>query len=783
MSILTILAAASVYSPSFFWMWNAPIEVGKYKAQLDEMAKNGVMNVCIHPVPKEFRPDLFATEMSPAYLSDEYLERYAAIVHHAAELGMSSYLYDEGGWPSGGACGLVMKADKEGRFRHQGLFPDGENGYKVVIRPYGPGGANYPSPIEKGMVECFLSLTHERIKSVLGDQFGKAIKVAFMDEPGFTSWYSKGGIAWCSDFAEEFERRKGYDLKPYLPRLVRERNEASGDLLPIWLDYREVLGDLFVDRFVGPIRDWCRKNGLESGGHFSGEHEPNLFYLCNFGDLLKDLRAMDVPGVDVIWRQVHPLTWPAAKISLPFARYAASAAHYNGSTKALCELGAIYSNSLTPAEYKWLTDYFLVRGINLFVYGYSAVDNSGSWQILFEPNHGTVNPLWPYMKPFFKGLNTLAEELSRGESAIETAVFFDNRSFVSSAAAATVAANAQIACAIALDELHCDYDFADDDVIENGVIENGRLLCGKMRYSTVVVPARGRMKDSTWRKLEEFRKAGGKVLGPNELDQVKPVCKVSGVLANDIRATKRFVGDKTYYFLVNENLDESYDLVIDLGVSGPLVVMDPVTGEKRAVEHKNGVFPWKFAIAGSALFIAGESAEEKAKVLYEPKKDEGLTLDKGWTIEPLVRYGSKNDELTHWTLSDGPLALEALGDWRKTLGLHFSGRVRYRNRFEAEGGRKVLDLGKVCWAAKVFLNGKELQPKFVGPFRWEVELEQGENELVVEVANLLSVMMSDETWRNEVCEKFVIYHGYEKRMRVYEHSNSDSGLFGPVTLQ
>lgn len=56
-------------SPAFFWMWNDRLDVDRLCGQLDVMASNGIRNVCIHPVPKKFRPGIFQTEMESG-LSD-----------------------------------------------------------------------------------------------------------------------------------------------------------------------------------------------------------------------------------------------------------------------------------------------------------------------------------------------------------------------------------------------------------------------------------------------------------------------------------------------------------------------------------------------------------------------------------------------------------------------------------------------------------------------------------------------------------------------------------------
>ncbi len=53
------------------------------------------------------------TNLKSEYLSDEFFGLCAYAVKKAKDLGMLCWLYDEGGWPSGGACGKVLKDHPE----------------------------------------------------------------------------------------------------------------------------------------------------------------------------------------------------------------------------------------------------------------------------------------------------------------------------------------------------------------------------------------------------------------------------------------------------------------------------------------------------------------------------------------------------------------------------------------------------------------------------------------------------------------------------------------------
>ncbi len=75
---------------------------------------------------------------------------------------------------------------------------------------------------------------------------------------------------WTPALREEFQKRHGYDMMPWLPvlagRIVNSR-EASDRFL---FDYRQTLGDLAIDGHYRLFRDNAHKHGLlihpESGG-------------------------------------------------------------------------------------------------------------------------------------------------------------------------------------------------------------------------------------------------------------------------------------------------------------------------------------------------------------------------------------------------------------------------------------------------------------------------------------------------------------------------------------
>ncbi len=67
---------------------------------------------------------------------------------------------------------------------------------------------------------------------------------------------------WTPTLREEFQKRRGYDLLPWLPvlagRIVNCRDESDRFLS----DYRKTLGDLAIDNHYRLFRDNAHQHGL-----------------------------------------------------------------------------------------------------------------------------------------------------------------------------------------------------------------------------------------------------------------------------------------------------------------------------------------------------------------------------------------------------------------------------------------------------------------------------------------------------------------------------------------
>ena len=760
------------FSPSFFWLWGGTLAKDGVLAAFDDMAAHGARTACIRPYPKAFRW-FVESPMVPDYLTDGYFDLYGEVLDHIERAGGRSWLYDEGGWPSGSACGRVVASDPE-RFQPRYVTAGGAVESDMGDPKWG---ALCPSLIERGATERFIELGYEPYRKRFSRHFGKTVRFAFTDEPGYPNVRKGGRLPWCTDFADEFRSRKHYDIQPFVDNLIAPSN-CTEEVARTRIDYYDVLSSLLCERYFLKVRDWCRANNLGFGGHLNGEDDPIYNAEGNYGHALRCLRAMDVPGVDVIWRQLFP---GKNGRQMPFTKYASSAAHQTGGRYVLSETCAIYGDGLTPTQMKWLADYQLLRGVNLFVFSSYQPYPSRSMMGGGGPHFGPSDPQWDYMTTFFEMLSRQCAILAQGKPCVRTAVLYDIRGIWVGGDEAQKTIARHVAVARKLMEEQRDFDFVDDDQLADAVLcENGTIEIGKMRYAAVVLPTSRRMLPAARRKLADFVSRGGVLAEGDDFTSVPKTCAVEGERASDIRVAKRVCGEQALYFLVNEN-EEPRRVHIRLDETDPLIRADAETGRFVEWPSENGAFTWNAEGCGSILLVSGATFDDPA-----PQKPAGveINLKDGWTmaVRRRMQVGPVAYETTDYP--EAPLFATSLGDWRKKLGDEFCGRVLYRIVFDSpEAGGAELDLGEVHNCCAVRLNRHDIGARYVGPYRWRVRLVKGRNELEVTVANAIVNAVSPERVRNYIYSAFPPMSPYETRVKAFNGGGHDSGLYGPVRIR
>jgi hypothetical protein len=156
---------------------------------------------------------------------------------------------------------LSEKMDSTGKLTWD--VPEGK--WTILRMGHTSTGAISPGP-DQNALECdkmseeaaeasFAGLMDKLIEKA-GPLTGKSLAAVHID-----SWEC-GSQNWTPKFREEFERRQGYDLLPYLPvvagRIVRSR-EISERFL--W-DFRQTINELVLENYASHFREMAHRNGL-----------------------------------------------------------------------------------------------------------------------------------------------------------------------------------------------------------------------------------------------------------------------------------------------------------------------------------------------------------------------------------------------------------------------------------------------------------------------------------------------------------------------------------------
>lgn len=831
--------------PGYFWLWNAPLDPDVLKSQLRDMAEHGARSVCMLPMPQAFRPDSTNNGLDPDYLTREYFERVRMAVEEASALGMNWWLYDEGGWPSGSACGKVAEGYPDWvqqrlareTVRTSEPFTVPADALALVVehperRVLCPGSVWTPSTPESvatlyrirlgGYADLlnpevtarFITLTHEAYRNAVGGFFGDTIRFTFTDEPNAPNLDPPHTIPWTPGMDLAYKQVAGHDLTDALPRLFTIPGpDVSPDVARTRIAFYDLWTQRFRSNYFEPIAHWARHYGLASGGHLNGEDETVNAVRHGFGHALRQLRAMEVPGVDLIWRQL----FPGREGQHFFPKYASTAAHQNGTRYAFTESFCVFGNGLTPAQMKWLVDYQYIRGLNLLVGGCYPLSTQDHHMTGERPHFGQANPCWNHLTGFHAYTARLGYALSIGAPKVATALYYPVRDLWALGADATDAVATHDRLAAELLARQRDFDLIDDDLISDAAtrIEGRELVAGAMRYSSVVCGAVRWMQPETRAVLEEFAKAGGSVLclgdppgtngtpGTNAagfvvladasaLAEHAPPTAVITPASAGIRAAARVTRDGEILALFNES-GAAYDGKVAAAASA-ICRLEAATG--RMVMSGPEV---RLAPGEMAILLLCDAPGPGTEAALRPTADV-LDLTESIVALPLRRFivGARDFEIavpspgSEWFNSEplGPVPFAKAASWNTWLTADYSGEVEYEAVFEIpaewKGCEFRLETGPVEYAATVFLDDEKVGYLLWSP--WMVDLPPrapGPHRLVIRVANTLANELTSERVQRLWAEK----HGpgwpspYHERALEFERESRGGGMLGPVRVR
>lgn len=794
------------YSPVYVWVWNDVCNKEIINNQLAEMKNLGIRAFYILPEPKGFRPDSMPTNLEPDYLTDEFFELCSYAIEKGKALGMICWIYDEGGWPSGSACGKVLKDHPEYSRQTLEYYEKNvsagdiykktrsdilatflndteiiEEGYifseDSVITEYVAEkelNGNYPDLLNKSATDYFINITHEKYASAMKGALGEAVTAVFTDEPKAPAG------AFNNELKEKYEEIHGESILPYLP-LIAEKVAPTEENVYILHRWYDLCSQVFCENYLLICKEWANKNGIAFTGHLDKDHDP-LGCMDGGGNfnLMRALRCFDIPGIDIIWRQLYPENRVTNIDDMNayngfFPRYASSAAAQNGTKLAMSEIFGVAGAGLTYDIMRYTVGYQAVRGINVFNPFNFPLGRKGHLLAQELPVFTENQIYYSCLGQFNRYTERLSYISSLGERVCETALYYPVSDFQGGLNAESVAKEFDN-LGRALEDMLVDFDIVDDDVFRSASdLEKGFVHIGNAKYRNIIIPDGVCIPPETQKALNLFIECGGRVL--NNLQGLTPVIKARG---EGLRAMHRKIENGEIFCLFRES-GETGEYSINLS-SSKGYLLDLENGKLQRLEADNKILNLSLAVGETAVVLLTDEVLDA-----EPKKkfNNKFHIKNDFQFYKDIELSCDENGFKKIKHSDNSTPIQ-LGDWSYLIGEAYSGSGVYEAPFtlptEMVGKTGEFDLGEVHFTASVYLNNKFIGTSLMPPYRLTIPAGalDKENKLKIVVTNTSAnwYVNTDyfDRWKKEELSPY-----FETETEFAKESVS-GGLYGPVEI-
>ncbi|GAB6164995.1 hypothetical protein JCM19992_09950 [Thermostilla marina] len=661
--------------------------------------------------------------------------------------------------------------------------------------------------LDEGAFRRYWDAVVAKLIDEAGPYAGKSLRYLHTD-----SWEVEP-LNWTPTLPDEFRRRRGYSMLPWMPVLagkIVENREASNRFLH---DFRKTIGELAIDHHYRPFREGAHRHGLQIHPESGGPHAVPI-------DAQRCLGFNDIPMSEFwAWSWRHRI----GDANRFFVKQPASAAHTYGRIRVAAEgfttIGPHWQetlwDNLKPSFDKACCEGFNMLFWHAFVCSPRECGLPGIQY--FAGTHLNPNVTWwEKSKPFFDYINRCQFMLQQGLFVADVLYYYGDH-------VPNFAQHKRTDPAGILPGY--DYDvITEEALLTRTSVREGRIvLPDGMSYRVLVLPPRDRISLAALRKVAELVRDGAVVVGPRPVageglqdddEEIRSIAaelwdtgRVRTVSAREVLASLGVPPDFMYTgaseeadidYIHRRTPDADIYFVADRGkqpqrlrcafrVHGKAPELwNPVTGERKfaATYHETETHTeveLDLSPCGSWFVVFREPTTQHPPAAGKngPRIVDRQSIEGPWQVTFARNWGGP-----------GTVVFDKLVDWtsRPERGIrYYSGTAVYRKSFHVDADvlasqhRLYLDLGAVRELAEVKLNGRPCGIVWAPPFRVDVTkaLKPGENELTVEVVNF---------WPNRIIGDAALPPDERRTHTNVRKLTADtdlmpSGLFGPVRLQ
>ncbi|AUD07274.1 glycosyl hydrolase [Spirosoma pollinicola] len=616
--------------------------------------------------------------------------------------------------------------------------------------------------LDKVAVRKYIDTYLDMYKDATGGQMGeKGLQYMVLDS------YEAGHMTWTKAMPEEFLKRRGYDIKPWLPVLtgrIIQSAEASEKFL--W-DFRKTIGELIVENHYEVIGDALHARGMK---RYTESHENGRIYLADGMDVK---RKADIP-MSAMWTPGSLADGADEEVrSEADIREAASVAHIYGQNLVAAESMTSVQNAFSwhPEKLKRTADLEMASGLNRFVVHTSVHqpldDKKPGLSLGPFGQYFTRQETWAEQASAWTGyLGRSCYMLQQGKPVVDVLYYYGENNNITQAFAQKLPAI----------PAGYEFDFANATVVKNALrIDGGKIVTpGGQTYRLLVLDSTARtMTLPVLKKLGELVKAGMKVAGvkpersPSLTDNASEfTALVNQIWSNpnvsskpleavltgmtipkdvDISGAKskvlyvhRQTPEADLYWLDNRS-ETPNEATVSFRITGKVPELwNPETGKIETVSYqiKDGrtIVPLKFE-SWQAYFIVFRDKATVASYTKPAVTESPVgSVANAWKVTFQEGRGAPQQA----TLT----TLASLTENADPGIKYFSGTATYDNILDVPAVTKnasyILDLGDVKNIAEVVVNGKKVGTLWKKPFRIDITeaLRSGRNTVQIKVTNL-----------------------------------------------
>ena len=694
---------------------------------------------------------------------------------------------------------------------------------------------NMPAPREGSGLEC--DKFDPEVASFHFDQYmglilneahacgSKAVKGILLD-----SWEAETQN-WTHRFPEEFRKRRGYGVKPWLPAyagyIVGNRNLTERYLR----DARQTCNDLLMENFFDVIRRRAHENGLK-------------FYAESCGG-----SGAGTMVADAVEHYLH-VDIPMTEGGRPM-REAVSAAHLTGNPLVAMEAHTSRAAwDVSPRTLRSAEDSFFSLGISRIVF-HTYAHNPDPDRLYPGPafwSYGVTfsrgQTWWPMGKDWITYLSRCQYLLQEGQAVADVLACYGEET-LGPLVKVYKKRERGSGYTDALDGLPAGYEYdllpASFLIRELDVRPDGSVSGPDgSAYRLIALYKSDRMTPELLRKVKTLVAKGATVLGPRPVASVSlsgyPACddeirriadelwgdcdgkdvrehvygkgrvwcgmtleEALGRLSipPDFQFRTRDANTRVSYIHRRENERDIYFVHREFGsvqpdedrlgfrVTGKVPeIWNPMTGERtvaKAYQQDNGTtwIPFDFGASGTTAFVVFRTATSETK---------------GPGERNFRRFETRQELAGPWALNfkglcaPETMTLSKLTDLSKSdtdAVSYFSGVITYGSTFDWETsteGEFRLSLGTVATTAEVYLNDKYCGTVWSSPNEVSVSglLKRGKNSVEIRVANTwANRLIGDQKLPESQRKTWTTYCGYTSDTDIKKYP---SGLIGPVRI-